>query len=212
MMLFKDRQSAGKILAKRLNKYRNQKDVLVLGIPRGGVVVAHKLAKTLNLPLDIIVTRKIGAPMQKELALGAVDSDGMVVWSRDLIDEQGILTEDLESIVGEEVEEIRRREKVYRGTRKPLEVKGRIIILADDGIATGATTISAINYLKRHEAKKLVLAVPVASIDAKEKLSKIADELVILETPQYFQAVGQFYQEFKEVTDEEVIQLLSSPT
>lgn len=208
-MLFKDRQSAGKILAKRLNKYRNQKDVLVLGIPRGGVVVAHKLAKTLNLPLDIIVTRKIGAPMQKELALGAVDSDGMVVWSRDLINEQGLLTEDLESIVVEEVKEIKRREKVYRGTRKPLEVKGRIIILADDGIATGATTISAINYLKRHEAKKLVLAVPVASIDAKEKLSKIANEIIILETPQYFQAVGQFYQEFKEVTDEEVVDILN---
>lgn len=206
MKIFKDRQSAGKLLAERLKgDWGNLGDKgIVLGIPRGGVVVAKEVAKELKLPLDIIVTRKIGAPYQPELALGAVDADGEIVGE---IRKIGGMKE----IIEREIGEIKRREVLYRGGRKPLEVSGKTVILVDDGIATGATTLAAINYLKRHHAKKIILAVPVASKESMEKaIREVGDvgEVVVLETPEYFQAVGQFYQEFKEVGDEEVIQLL----
>lgn len=208
MKLFKDRQSAGKLLAKRLWGFKGMKGVIVLGIPRGGVVVANEIARELNLPLNIIVTRKIGHPFQSELAVGAVDADGVIT--------EGL--EGVEEIVKSEVEEIKRREETYRKGKKPLKVKDKTIILVDDGIATGATTLAAINYLKRHGAKKIILAVPVASKGSVEKIIRELGppagetgefgEVVVLETPDYFQAVGQFYEEFGEVTDKEVIQYL----
>lgn len=210
MKIFKDRQSAGKLLAKRLKHFSHGRGIIVLGIPRGGVVVAKEVAEELHLPLDIIVTRKIGAPFQPELALGAVDADGEVVGD---VGEVGPASptqrgEEIGEIIDREIGEIKRRENLYRGGRKPLEVSGKVVILVDDGIATGATTLAAINYLKRHHAKKIILAVPVSSMEAKNRLSGEVDELIVLETPHYFQAVGQFYQEFGEVTDSEVIQYL----
>lgn len=201
MKIFKDRQSAGKLLAKRLQGYRRAQGTIVLGIPRGGVVVAKEAAKQLKLPLDIIITRKIGHPNQPELAVGAVNADGEVVG------EVG----EVKEIVEKELEEIIRREEVYRQGRKPPEIEGKIVILVDDGIATGATTLSAIKYLKRHRAKKIILAVPVASKEAEEKIVRELGEfgeVIVLETPKNFQAVGQFYQNFEEVSDEEVIQYL----
>lgn len=195
MKLFKDRQSAGKILAKRLKHYFNDHGTIVLGIPRGGVVVAKEVAEELKLPLDIIVTRKIGAPNQPELALGAVDLDGEVIGD---VGEFG-------EIINRELEELKRRENLYRQGKEPLDVENKTVILVDDGIATGATTLSAINYLKRHQAKKIILAVPVAS---REAIEKIVEEVIVLEIPENFQAVGQFYQNFEEVSDEEVIQYL----
>ncbi len=193
MKIFKDRKSAGKLLANRL---KNTKADLVLGIPRGGVIVAKEVATELNLPLDVIVTRKIGAPGQEELALGAVDPDGEVIWDRDSKFE-----------INDEINEIRRREKLYRQDKKPLNVKNNTVVLVDDGMATGATTLSAIKYLKRHGAK-VILAVPVASQEALEKVKNEADKTVVLEIPGNFAAVGQFYHEFLPVSDEEVIQYL----
>ncbi|OGE38342.1 hypothetical protein A3B45_00760 [Candidatus Daviesbacteria bacterium RIFCSPLOWO2_01_FULL_39_12] len=209
--MFKDRQSAGKLLTKHLQEYKGTDNVVVLAIPRGGVVVAKEVASDLNLALDIIVTRKIGAPMQPELALGAVDADGEVVWDERMINDLGLKIEDLADTVKKEVEEIKRREKEYRHERPGLAklIEGKEIILVDDGIATGATTLAAVNYLKRHKAAKIVLAIPVASQEAANKLSEKVDQLIILETPEYFQAVGQFYEEFGEVTDEEVVELLN---
>ncbi|TSC88073.1 MAG: phosphoribosyltransferase [Microgenomates group bacterium Gr01-1014_7] len=206
MKIFKDRQSAGQLLAKRL---KNIHADLVLGIPRGGVVVAAEVAKILKLPLDIIVTRKIGAPMQPELALGAVDPDGECIWEGNLLKDLRLKINDLGEIIQNEWKELKRREDLYRGEKPPLKPEGKIVILVDDGIATGATTLAAINFLKRHKAKEIILAVPVASKESAERLTEQIDEAMILETPDYFQAVGQFYQSFLPVSDEEVVQFLS---
>ncbi len=198
MKIFKDRKAAGSLLAEHLKQYKNQHDVIVLGIPRGGVVVAAEIVKELKLPLDIIVTKKIDHPGQKELAIGAIDPEG------EMIGEVGIVGE----IVEKELEEIKRRETLYRQGKEALNVEGKVVILVDDGIATGATILSAINYLKRHQASKIILVVPVASTEAIDKLSKEVWEIVVLHTPEDFQAVGQFYHDFLPVSDEEVIQLL----
>jgi len=213
MKIFKDRQSAGQILARRLKNVRAD---LVLGIPRGGVVVAYQVAKELNLFLDILVTRKIGAPNQPELALGAVDGDGSVVWDQELLTQLKLKIEsvNLAEKIEDERNEISRREKIYRQGRLPLDVKNKTIILTDDGIATGSTTLAAINYLRRHQAGKVILAVPVASKEAKNKIIREFGEfggfgeIIILETPEDFQAVGQFYHQFEPVEDEKVITLL----
>lgn len=200
MKIFKDRKAAGRILVRHL---KNIKADIILGIPRGGVVVAAEIAKALNLPLDIIVTRKIGVPDQPEMALGALDPDGEVVWEQELIND-----------LGEEIQiqwkELKRREDEYRVGKEPLNVDGKTVILVDDGIATGATALSAIKYLKRHGVKELILAVPVASQEAFEKLKKEVDEMVVLNIPQFMGAVGQFYQEFLPVSDQEVIRTLTS--
>lgn len=205
MKIFKDRESAGKILAKRL---KNTKADLVLGIPRGGVVVAKEVAKKLNVPLDVLVVRKIGAPFQPELALGAVDQDGEVVWEENLLADVGQDKHKLQDVIKEETEEIARRGQVYRKGRPTLDVFGKRVILVDDGVATGSTTLAAVRFLKRHGAKEVILAVPVAPKDTLKKLDEEADSMVLLDTPEYFQAVGQFYQEFEPVSDEEVVSLL----
>ncbi len=205
MKIFKDRIAAGEILAQRL---KNTEADLVLGIPRGGLVVAAEIAKALKLPLDIIVTRKIGAPMQPELALGAVDPDGQVIWDNDLLKQLELKIENLKLKIEDEWKELKRREDVYRNGKPQQGLEGKTVILTDDGVATGATTLAAINYLKRHTVKKIILAVPVASRESTDRLTKQVDLAVILETPEYFQAVGQFYQNFLPVSDEEVIQLL----
>ncbi|OGE26418.1 hypothetical protein A3C26_01515 [Candidatus Daviesbacteria bacterium RIFCSPHIGHO2_02_FULL_39_12] len=206
--MFKDRQSAGRLLAKHLKEYKAKKNTLVLGIPRGGVVVAAQVARSLNLPLDIMVTRKIGAPFQPELALGAVDADKEVVWNLKEINDLGLKIKDLKKEAEKQVCEIKRREVLYRQGKTPLSVADKMILLVDDGIATGLTILSAAKYLKRHKVKKIILAAPVASQDAGLKLLEHMDESVILETPGDFQAVGQFYQSFEPVEDAEVIQLM----
>ena len=207
MKIFKNREAAGKLLADRLRKYKAKVNTLVLGIPRGGIVVAYQVAKKLKLPLDVIVTRKIGHPNQPELAIGAVDADGKIAWQENFIKES---IKDPAGLVSKQVQEIKRRNNLYRQGKKQLLLKNKTIILVDDGIATGATVLSAINYLKRHQAKKVILAVPVASRESAFDLSKQTDELIILEIPSDFQAVGQFYHQFDSVKDEEVIQYLKT--
>lgn len=212
MKIFKDRLAAGKLLAKRL---KNTRADLVLGIPRGGVVVASEVAKLLKLPLDIIVTRKIGSPGQEELALGALDPDGEVVFDQALLDQLKVQSENLPAgKAGLTVEiqdawkELKRREDLYRNGKPPVEVQGKRVILVDDGIATGATILAAVKFLKRHGAK-VILAVPVASKEAIEKMTQEVDMVIVLDIPEYFQAVGQFYLEFLPVLDEEVVELLN---
>lgn len=193
------------------NRLKNTKADLVLAIPRGGVVVGAEVAKQLKLPLDILVVRKIGAPMQEELALGAVDPDGETVWEKSLLHEVGAGKAALASTIRQEWKELKRREDTYRAGLPVLDIDHKTVILVDDGIATGATTLAAINFLKRHQAK-IILAVPVASKDALEKIAgKLGNKgkIVVLEVPPHFQAVGQFYAGFLPVSDEEVLELMA---
>ncbi len=206
MKIFKDRKAAGQLLAKKL---KGIKADIVLGIPRGGVVVAAEVARLLKLPLDILVVRKIGAPFQEELALGAIDPDGEVLWDQSLLAEVETKKKVTETIKNE-WKELKRREDLYRGGRGTLDITGSVI-LVDDGIATGATTLAAVEYLKRHQIR-VILAVPVASRDSVEKIATKIEQgkIIVLEIPEYFQAVGQFYEHFLPVSDEEVIRILSS--
>lgn len=208
-MMFKDRQVAGRLLAKRLVEYKNHSNTQVLAIPRGGAVVAYEVAKALKLPLDIVITRKIGAPHQPELAIGAVDPDGKVVWQEGLLADLELGTRNLDGAVENQVQEIKRREQLYGQDRQPLDITGKTIILVDDGIATGATVLSAIRYLKRHRVRKIILAVPVAAASTMDQLKPVVDEAITIYQPDSLGAVGQFYQNFEPVSDKEVVKLLS---
>ena len=209
MLIFKDREAAGQVLTEHLKKYKEAQYTIVLGIPRGGVVVAAVVAKKLNLPLDVVITRKIGAPDQPELALGAVDPSGQVWWDKSLLGDLRIRIYDLRFEIKKQLEEIKRRENLYRLGKPPLNVKSRTVILVDDGIATGATVISAATYLKSIGTEKIVLAVPVGPVEVLEKLKGEVDELVVPYPQDYLGSVGSFYQNFEPVSDEKVIKLLS---
>lgn len=209
MLIFKDRQAAGLLLAQRLTHLKNKSNAVVLGIPRGGVVIASEVARKLKLPLDIVITRKIGAPDQRELALGAVDSNGNVIWDTTLLNSLGYRVTDLSYEITEQIEEIKRREKTYRGKKEALEIKGKTVILVDDGIATGATLISAIKYLKALKAHEIVVASPVASSETVEKIKSLVDEVIVLHVPEYLGAVGNFYRNFEPVSDNEVVEILN---
>lgn len=210
--MYTNREEAALRLAQKLSSYGGRRDVLVLGIPRGGAVTGYTVAQMLKVPLDVIVTRKIGAPNQPELAIGAVGPDGTVILDDKLIAELGVEKSWLTKSVREKRKEIRERIKRFRGSQK-YDLKGKVVILVDDGIATGATVEAAIKYLTLRQAqgggpKKIVLAVPVAPKDTARRLGSLADKSVFLETPENFYAVGQFYEDFPQVTDEEVVQLL----
>lgn len=206
-MLFKNREEAGRRLAERLAR-EDLPDGLVLGIPRGGVVVAAAVARALNLPLDIIVPRKIGAPGNPEYAIGAVTQDGTVIYNPALLRSMRLEEAALKRQVEAEIREIERRMTLYRGTRVPPDCQGRTVILVDDGIATGYTVLAALRSLRRAGARKTVLAVPVAPPESLQRLEPEVDRLLCLESPADFYAVGQFYLDFGQTTDEEVIALL----
>src|SRR3989338_9190608 len=199
-MIFKDRHDAGKKLAEALKKYKNKKDIIVLGIPRGGVEVAFNIAKALKVPLSIIVTKKIGHPFESEFAIGAV-SPGNYIVDEVYSNEAG---EDyIENTVKEMNAEIKRRYKEYTQGKMP-QLKNKIVIIVDDGLATGYTMFAAIKYAKSKNPKKLIVAVPVATQDSFEKVKQMADEFVCLQVPVFFSAVGSFYQDFAQLEDEEV--------
>lgn len=217
--MYTNREEAGLRLAQKLSlrlhsvaQGRRLHDVLVLGIPRGGVVTAYTVAKILKVPLDVIVTRKIGAPNQPELAIGAVGPNGTVILDDRLIEELGVEKKYLNREIRAQRLEVSRRMKKFRAGRSPLKLRLRLktIILVDDGIATGATVEAAIKYLRKVGVKKIILAVPVAPKDTARRLGSLADDSIVLETPQDFYAVGQFYEDFPQVTDEEVVELLQS--
>jgi putative phosphoribosyl transferase len=205
---FDNRDQAGQLLAKKLTKYANRRDVLVLGIPRGGVSVAFQIAKALHAPLDILICRKLGTPGQEELALGAIASGGVRVLNADVVELLGIPEAEIERIAANEQQELERRERAYRGERPPLEIRNRTVIIVDDGIATGSNMTAAIRALRQMKPARIVVAVPVAPFWTCESLKKEADEVVSLEIPQSFQAIGQFYLDFSEVTDAQVYELL----
>ena len=208
-VLFKDQVSAGEKLAKELAEYKNDGDAVILAIPRGGVATGFGLAKKLHLPLDIIVTRKIGAPTNPELAIGAVGETKGSLWLNEgLVVQLGVSQEYLDQEIKTQKQEIKRREKVYRQNRPAREIKNKTVILVDDGLATGATMIAAIREIRNFQPEKIIVAVPVAPEDTVEMLKQEADEVICLYTPRLFFAVGQWYQNFKQYSDQEVVELL----
>lgn len=208
MIQFKDRSDAGKQLALHLTQFKNKPNVIVLALPRGGVVVAYEVAQALGLPLDVIITRKIGVPMQLELAAGALTEQGIPVWNEDVKRMLGLTLMDLAPIIDEEKKEIVRRIFMYRGDEKILDLTGKTVILVDDGIATGATMRAAIASARASGAAKVDVAVPLSSPDALVTIAREADETWCLNAPELFPAIGLFYQDFSQVSDEEVITLL----
>jgi putative phosphoribosyl transferase len=208
MVRFRDRIEAGQLLAKQLSKYAHCEDVLVVALPRGGVPVGFEVAKALNVPLDIFVVRKLGVPGEEELAMGAIAAGGIRVLDKEVIALTGITDRVIEAVSVREQDELRRRELAYRGRVSPLQVSGKIVILVDDGIATGSTMRAAIAALRQRSASKLVVAVPTAPPSSCDELRAIADEVVALITPERFMAVGRWYAVFDQTSDQEVRHLL----
>lgn len=207
--MFKNRQEAGQLLAQKLKKFKGRETV-ILGLARGGVVVASEITQILNLPLDILVVKKIGAPGQEELAIGAVGPEGIVIWDEALCQRLGVdeeLRKEKLKMKNEEREETERR---LRGGKVPPSLKGKKVILIDDGMATGTTVEAAVVWIKTQSPQKVILAVPVAPPDTVAKLKPEVDEIICLQVELEFWAVGQFYEEFSQVTDEEVIKLLGA--
>ena len=208
-MIFRDREDAGRQLAARLAHLKDQ-DPVVLGLPRGGVVVAEEIARSLDAPMDVLVVRKIGAPHQPELALGAVtdSANPHVVLNDDIVRLVAPSREFIDREIAEQVDELRRRETLYRGGRAAEPLKNRTVIVADDGIATGATVRAGLQALRRVGPRRLVLAVPVGPPDTLREIESEVDELVYLYAPDDFRAVGVFYEKFDQTSDEQVIALL----
>lgn len=206
--IFENRVDAGRRLASRLGAYRNRKDVIVLGIPRGGVPVAFEVAAALGAPLDVFVSRKLGVPGQEELAFGAIASGGVRILDGEITEAVGIPDAEVERIIANVRKEVERRERVYRGSRQPLMVQGKTVILVDDGIATGSSMRAAINALRQMKPARLVVAVPVAPRSTCNRLRQEVDELISVLTREDFYAIGQFYEDFSQVADEEVTRLL----
>lgn len=208
---FQDRREAGRLLAARLEEYRARPDCLLLGLPRGGVVVAAEIARALGLPMDVCLVRKLGAPFQPELAMGAVAFGGVLVLHQDLIDGWGITAAAVDRAIAREREELQRRESLYRAGRPPLDLYGKTVILVDDGIATGATVEAAISAMRQMRAGRVVVAAAVASAATARRLARVADEVVCVLMPEDLCAIGEWYEDFDQVTDGEVLSLLEAP-
>lgn len=207
-MIFKDRVTAGRELAKRLAEFQDQ-NAVVLALPRGGVPVALEIAQSLHAPLDVIVVRKLGIPFQPELAMGAVGEGGIVSRNDQVIAMAGITPEQFEEARLRENQVVADRAHKFRGGHASVSLKGRTVLIVDDGIATGSTAQAACFVARALSAEKIILAVPVGSKEAVEALSRIADQVICLEIPENFFAVGEWYEHFAAVTDEEVVTLLN---
>ncbi len=205
--LFSDRREAGRLLGERL-KHLSGENPLVIGLPRGGVIVAAEIADVLGAELDVIVPAKIGAPGNPELAVGAVMEDGSVYLNEDIVGWYGVDEEYIKRAVGFQMEKIRRRVEAYRKVKERVPVEGRCVILTDDGVATGATMKSAVKWASPRSPSRVVIALPVGPEDTIRELSSMADEVICLKVPPFFSAVSQFYIEFDQVGDEEVIEVL----
>jgi predicted phosphoribosyltransferase len=208
-MGFRDREHAGKELADRLGSYAGRGKLLVLGLPRGGVPVAFEVARELEAPLDVFVVRKLGLPAQEELAMGAIASGGVRVLNEEVVGMLGVDEETIARVAEVEGAELERRERLYRGERGPVEIKGRTVILVDDGLATGSTMRAAARAVRAQEPERLVVAVPVAAKDACARVRAEADEVVCVQTPEPFAAIGLWYEDFAPTSDEEVRELLA---
>jgi len=206
---FKDRAHAGRWLAERLSRYANCPDVLVLALPRGGVPVAFEIARALHTQLDIFLVRKLGVPGQEELAMGAIATGGVCVLNEDIITYLGISQEEIDPVVAEQQKELERRERTYRVNRPPPDLRGRTVILVDDGLATGSTMRAAVSAVRKQLPAKIVIAVPIAAPAVCDDFKEEVDEIVCGLTPEGFFAVGFWYQDFSQTTDEEIRDLLS---
>lgn len=207
--VYQDRRDAGDVLARELSSYRGQ-DVVVLGLARGGVPVAARVARSLHAPLDVFLVRKLGVPQWEELAMGALASGGGVVINDNLVRSLGIGDEAIEAAIARETDELNRRERAYRGDRPPPDLAGRTVILVDDGIATGASMLAAVRAVRAQNPARVVVAVPVGPASACRELAKEADDVVCATMPPGFEAVGQVFADFHQVSDDEVRELLSS--
>jgi putative phosphoribosyl transferase len=205
---FENRARAGQLLGRELLHYAGRNDVVVLALPRGGVPVAFEVATAIGAPLDLMLVRKLGTPGHEELAMGAIAPGGVRVLNADVVRSMGIPDRMIEAVTERERRELERRQREYRGDRPPPAVAGRRIILVDDGLATGATMRSAVKALREQQPARIVVAVPVAPIETVHTLRQEADEVVCLETPEPFWAIGNWYREFPQLTDREVKDLL----
>lgn len=203
-----DRVAAGAALAEELSDYRARDDVILLALPRGGVPVAYEIASALNVRLDLVLVRKLGLPFHDELAMGAIASGGVRVMNEEVVRAYSVSDEDIETVAAKEQAELDRRNRAYRGDRPLPDLKGQCVILVDDGIATGATMLAAIDAVRQQQVAELKVAVPVAPSDTIARLSKQADEVICLATPEPFYAIGGWYAEFGQVSDEEVLELI----
>lgn len=206
--MFRDRRHAGDLLAGLLAHYRSQDQTIVLGLPRGGVPVAAAVAHALALPLDVLLVHKIGAPSEPEFAVGAVAADGLLLLDEKTMGRMHISRTALEHAIAREREELSRRQQLYREDRPPLALKGMTTILVDDGLATGYTMLAAVRAVRQQRPARVVVAVPVAAREVLDRLRKEADEVVCAEVPPQLQAVGQFYQDFRQISDEQVVEEL----
>jgi putative phosphoribosyl transferase len=205
---FRDRRDAGRVLAGKLMDHAGRPDCLVLALPRGGVPVAYEVALALHAPLDVIVVRKLGVPGQEELAMGALASGDVRVLNDEVVSALGISREVLDAVTEQQRRELQRREAAYRGARPPIDVRDRLVILVDDGLATGATMRAAAAALRQQGPRRLVIAVPTAALETCHALAAEVDEIVCAMTPEPFHAVGLWYEDFSQTTDDEVRELL----
>ena len=211
-LIFRDRRDAGQVLAEELASYRGRDNLLVLGLARGGVPVGWEVASFLRAPLDVFLVRKLGVPQWRELAMGAIATGGGMVVNDNLVRNLGISDEQLQATVARETEELHRRESAYRGGRAPVDIPGNTVILVDDGIATGASMLAAVRAVRAANPAKVVVAVPVGPESACKQLGEEADDVVCATMPPGFEAVGQVFEDFHQVTDDEVRELLATPT
>ncbi len=203
-MIFDDRKQAGQMLAEKLLKFKENDNVIVLALPRGGLPIGYEIARAINAKLDVFLVRKLGAPMQPELAMGAISSGGITAMNDDVVKTLHITRDKIDSVIKEEQKELKRREQEYRGDRPFPDLSGFIVILVDDGIATGATMKAAVKAVQSKNPEKLIVAVPTAPKSSCEALQEITDETVCLSTPEPFQAIGQWYREFPQLSDQDV--------
>jgi putative phosphoribosyl transferase len=208
-MIYPDRTSAGKFLGHKLREYTNRDDVLVLAIPRGGVPVAFEVADSLDAPLDIFVVRKLGVPGREELAMGAIATGGIRLLNKTVVDHFKISSTLIDAITKREMLELERRQRTYRGDRPEPEVAGKVVILVDDGLATGSTMRAAVQALRHEAPAKIIVAVPVSAVEACDKKKMGADEIVWGATPEPFYEVGRWYDDFSQTTDQEVAELIN---
>jgi putative phosphoribosyl transferase len=206
---FRDRADAGRRLAELLAPLRDE-DVVVAGLPRGGVPVAAEVAAALEKPLDVVVVRKLGVPMQPELGMGAIGEEDVIALNEALIAEVGLTADQVSRVAASERQELERRVRAYRGDRPPVPMEGRTGVLVDDGLATGYTARAAVSVARRRQAERVVLAVPVAPPEAVRELEEVADDVVAVEMPMFMAAVGSWYENFDQTSDREVVALLAT--
>lgn len=206
--LYEDRADSGRQLAQALIAYHGRSDVVILGLPRGGIPVAFEVAKELNAPLDVFIVRKLGVPGHQELAMGAIASGGVRVLNKEVVRELGLSEKDIEKVAERERQELKHREITYRGQRPGVNLQGKIAVLIDDGIATGASMRAAVKGLRQHDPAKIIVAVPTAPAETCQAFENLADEVVCLETPRPFGGVGAWFKSFSQTTNDEVRNLL----